>query len=147
MLAFESELLEYDDLFEGSRVVEARVGELVDAARAEIDRVQAMGGAVAAVESGYLKTELVTAHSRRRARIESGEEVVVGVNRFTETEVSPLTADLDAAVQSIDPAVEAEVVEAVQRWRARGETPMSQRKPLPRKHLTACVPTLGGTST
>ncbi len=73
VLAFESDLLEYDDLFTGSVVVEARVAELVAAAREEIDRVQAMGGAVAAVESGYLKSELVAAHARHRARVEAGE--------------------------------------------------------------------------
>ena len=82
VLAFESDLLEYDDLFDGSHVVEAKVAELVEGAKAEIDRVQAMGGAVAAVESGYMKQELVSSHAARRARIESGEDVVVGVNRL-----------------------------------------------------------------
>ena len=95
VLAFESDLLEYDDLFAGSLVVEAKVEELCAAARTEMARIQEMGGAVAAVESGYLKSELVASHSRRRARVESGDEVVVGVNRFTETEPNPLTADLD----------------------------------------------------
>ena len=96
MLAYESDLLEYDDIFDGSHVIEAKVAELVEGARAEIDRVQAMGGAIAAVESGYMKQELVSAHAARRARIEAGEEVIVGVNRFETTEPSPLTADLDA---------------------------------------------------
>src|SRR5262245_36406767 len=73
VLAFESDLLEYDDLFDGSHVVEAKVAELVEGAKAEIDRVQAMGGAIAAVESGYMKQELVSAHAARRARIEAGE--------------------------------------------------------------------------
>src|SRR5687767_4599643 len=103
VLAYESDLLEYDDLFEGSLVVEAKVAELVEGARAEIDRVQAMGGAVPAVEGGYMKSELVTSHARRRRRIEVGEDVVVGVNKFTETEPSPLTADLDTAIQTPDP--------------------------------------------
>src|SRR6476659_4289200 len=85
VLAVESDLLEYDDLFEGSVVVEAKVEELVAGARAEMDRVQAMGGAVAAVESGYMKQALVSSHAARRGRIESGEEVVVGVNRFETT--------------------------------------------------------------
>ncbi|WP_018639325.1 methylmalonyl-CoA mutase family protein, partial [Parafrankia elaeagni] len=101
VLALETDLLEYPDLFEGSVVVEKRVGELVAAAREEIDRVQAMGGAIAAVESGYMKSALVASQAVRRARIESGEEVVVGVNRFTESEPNPLLADLDAAVQTI----------------------------------------------
>ena len=75
MLAFESDLLEYDDIFDGSHVIEAKVAELVDGARAEIDRVQAMGGAIAAVESGYMKQELVSAHAARRApdRVRRGE--------------------------------------------------------------------------
>ena len=118
VLAFESDLLEHDDLFTGSLVVEAKVAELVAAARAEIDRVQELGGAVAAVESGYMKGRLVGAHAERRARVESGEDVVVGVNAFTSTEPSPLTADLDTAIQSVDPAVEAEAVERLQRWKA-----------------------------
>jgi ethylmalonyl-CoA mutase len=126
VLAFESDLLEYDDLFTGSVVVEARVGELVAAARAEIDRVQAMGGAVAAVESGYLKSELVAAHARHRARVEAGDSVVVGVNRFTTTEPSPLTADLDAAVQGIDPAAEESAAKAVVAWRISRDSDPAQ---------------------
>ncbi|MGN6578211.1 MAG: methylmalonyl-CoA mutase family protein, partial [Nocardioides sp.] len=118
VLAFESDLLEHDDLFAGSQVVEAEVAGLVAGARAEIDRVQAMGGAVAAVESGYMKTQLVASHADRRGRLESGEDVVVGVNRFTTTEPSPLTADLDAAIQTVDPAVEAAAREALAAWRA-----------------------------
>jgi (2R)-ethylmalonyl-CoA mutase len=103
VLAYESDLLEYADIFDGSVVIEAKVAQMVSDARAEIDRIQAMGGAVAAVESGYMKQELVSAHSARRARIESGEDVVVGVNKFETTEPSPLTADLDAAIQTADP--------------------------------------------
>lgn len=117
VLAFESDLLEYDDLFAGSHVVEAKVAELVAGAKAEIDRVQEMGGAVAAVESGYMKSALVASHARRRQRIESGEDVVVGVNRFTTTEPNPLTADLDTAIQTVDHAVEARAAEAVAAWR------------------------------
>jgi ethylmalonyl-CoA mutase len=117
VLAFESDLLEYDDLFAGSHVVEAEVTRLCAEARAEMARIEDLGGAVAAVESGYLKSELVASHARRRARIESGDEVVVGVNRFTETAPSPLTADLDTAVQTVDPAVEARAVEALRTWR------------------------------
>ncbi len=118
VLAFESDLLEYDDLFAGSAVVEAKVAELVDGARAEVDRVQAMGGAIAAVESGYMKQQLVSSHAARRARIEAGEEKVIGVNAYVETEVSPLTADLDAAIQTADPGAESSAVAGVQDWRA-----------------------------
>ncbi len=118
VLAYETDLLEYEDLFEGSRVVEAKVAGLMAQARAEIDRVQEMGGAVAAVESGYMKGRLVGSLAERRRRMESGEAVVVGVNRFTTTEPSPLQADGAAAVETVDPAVEATAVEAITTWRA-----------------------------
>jgi len=118
VLAYESDLLEYGDLFEGSPVVEAKVRHIADGAHAEMDRVQAMGGAVAAVESGYMKTQLVASLAERRRRIESGEDTVVGVNRFVDGEPSPLTADLDTAVQVVDPAVEQAAVSAVRSWRA-----------------------------
>ncbi len=118
VLAFESDLLEYDDLFEGSVVVEGIVADLVTGATDELQRVLDMGGAVPAVESGYMKSELVRSHSRRRARIESGEDIVVGVNAFTSTEPNPLLADLDAAIQSVDPGVEAAAVAEVIAWRA-----------------------------
>jgi (2R)-ethylmalonyl-CoA mutase len=118
VLAYESDLLEYDDIFDGSVVIEAKVAQMVADARAEIDRIQAMGGAVAAVESGYMKQELVSAHSARRARIESGEDVVVGVNKFETTEPSPLTADLDAAIQTADPEAERQAIASVEAWKA-----------------------------
>ncbi|TDD30610.1 protein meaA [Kribbella turkmenica] len=118
VLAYESDLLEYDDIFDGSHVIEAKVDELVAGAREEIDRVQAMGGAVAAVESGYLKQALVASHAGRRQRIESGEQVVVGVNRFENTEPSPLTADLGTAIQTVDPAAESAALESLRTWRA-----------------------------
>ncbi len=118
VLAFETDLLEYEDLFTGSVVVERKVAELVEGARAEIARVQELGGAVAAVESGYMKGELVASLAQRRRRMESGEDVVVGVNRYTTSEPNPLLADLETAIQTVDPAVEAAAQAAVQRWRA-----------------------------
>jgi ethylmalonyl-CoA mutase len=118
VLAHETDLLEYDDLFDGSAVVEARVAGICADARAEMDRVQAMGGAVAAVENGYMKQQLVAAHAERRRRIESGEDKVVGVNCFTETEPSPLTAEPGTAVQAVDAAAERRAAEAVQAWRS-----------------------------
>jgi len=118
VLAYETDLLEHDDLFTGSVVVEAKVAALTAEVRREVDRVQAMGGAVAAVESGYLKSALVAAHAERRRRIETGEDVVVGVNRFVNTEPNPLTADLDSAVLTVDPQVEQQAVDAVRAWRA-----------------------------
>jgi (2R)-ethylmalonyl-CoA mutase len=115
VLAFESDLLEYDDIFDGSHVIEAKVAELVEGARAEIDRVQEMGGAIAAVD--YMKSELVSSHAARRARIESGEEIIVGVNRFESTEPSPLTADLDAAIMAADPEAERTARASVEAWK------------------------------
>jgi (2R)-ethylmalonyl-CoA mutase len=118
VLAYETDLLEYEDLFEGSRVVEARVAEIAKGARAEIDRVQAMGGAIAAVESGYMKSQLVSSLAVRRRRIEDGEDVIVGVNRFTETDPSPLQAEGAGAIETVDPQVEAELIDAIRAWRA-----------------------------
>jgi (2R)-ethylmalonyl-CoA mutase len=119
VLAYESDLLEYEDIFDGSHVIEAKVDELVAGAQEEIDRVQAMGGAVAAVESGYLKQALVASHAERRQRIESGEQIVVGVNKFENTEPSPLTEDLDAAIQTVDPAAESAALASLVEWRAQ----------------------------
>ncbi len=121
VLAYETDLLDYDDLFAGSVVVGAKVAELVAGARAEIDRVQDMGGAIAAVESGYMKSALVASLAERRRRLESGEDVVVGVNRFESTEPNPLTADLDTSILTVDPAVEAAAVDSLQAWRAERE--------------------------
>ncbi|MFJ3443788.1 protein meaA [Streptomyces sp. NPDC086081] len=130
VLAYESDLLEYDDIFEGSKVVEEKVTGLVEAALAEMDRIEEMGGAMAAVESGYLKSQLVASHAERRGRIESGQEKIVGVNIFEGTEPNPLTADLDTAIQTVDPAVEARVVEALQRWRdSRYQPPFNHPRP------------------
>ncbi len=119
VLAFESDLLEYADLFDGSPVVEARTAELVAGAQAEMAAVAELGGMVPAVESGYLKAQLVAAHAARRARIESGEEMVVGVNCFQATEPSPLTADADTAVHHVDPAYEQDVLAGLAEWRRR----------------------------
>jgi ethylmalonyl-CoA mutase len=118
VLAYETDLLEYEDLFTGSVVVEAKVESLMAEARSEIDRVAEMGGAVAAVESGYMKGRLVGSLSQRRSGMESGEHVVVGVNRFAATEPSPLQADGAAAVELLDPAIESGAVRAIREWRA-----------------------------
>jgi (2R)-ethylmalonyl-CoA mutase len=117
VLAFETDLLEYDDIFTGSEVVEAKVAELIEGARVEMARIAEVGGAVAAVETGYMKSALVASHAARRQRIENGVDVVVGVNRFETTEPNPLTADLDTAIQTVDPDVEARAVAAIRRWR------------------------------
>ena len=118
VLAFESDLLEYGDLFTGSVVVEGLVDEMIANATTELDYVLDLGGAVAAVQSGYMKQQMVQAHSERRARIESGAQIVVGVNAFQESEANPLLADLDAAVLVVDPEVEAQAIADLQLWRA-----------------------------
>ncbi len=116
IVAFETDILEYDDIFAGSRVIEREVAALMDAARAEMARIEAMGGAVAAVEDGYMKECLVEAHARRVAAIESGEQIVVGVNAFTESAPSPLGGA--AAFLTPDPDAEARQIESVRAWRA-----------------------------
>ncbi|WP_084724437.1 protein meaA [Streptacidiphilus melanogenes] len=126
VLAFESDLLEYGDLFTGSVVVEGKVAELVEGAEAEIAKVQEMGGAVAAVESGYLKAALVASHAERRGRIESGEDKVVGVNCYETTEPSPLTADLDTAIMVVDGDAERAVAEAFASWVAERDEAAAQ---------------------
>ncbi|MFI2029995.1 protein meaA [Streptomyces buecherae] len=126
VLAHESDLLEYPDIFDGSHVIEAKVTELTAASLTEIDRIQEMGGAMAAVESGYLKSQLVASHAERRARIEAGEERIVGVNCYESTEPNPLTADLDTAIMTVDPANEARVIAALHRWRDERDEPRAQ---------------------
>jgi (2R)-ethylmalonyl-CoA mutase len=115
ILAYETDLLEYPDIFEGSKVMEGLVGELVEGARAEIAVVEEQGGAVEAV--GYMKAALVDSHRERIRRIESGDLVVVGQNRYESTEPSPLAAGEDGGILTVDPGVEAEQIEALQAWR------------------------------
>ncbi len=117
VLAYETDLLEFEDIFDGSAVIAAKVDELVQSARAELARVEAMGGAVAAVENGYLKERLVASHAARLRAVETGAAVVVGVNRFTGSEPSPLTAG-EGAVEIVDPRLEARQVARLQAWRA-----------------------------
>ena len=117
VLAYETDLLEYDDIFDGSHVIEAKVATLMTGAREELDRIEAMGGAVAAVESGYMKGQLVSSHADRRRRMESGEQRIVGVNLLTEHEPSPLTENLGEAIMRVDPAVEQQAIDSLQAWR------------------------------
>ena len=114
ILAYETDLLEYGDIFDGSAEITRKVEALKDEARAELKTIDKMGGAVASID--YMKRRLVESNSERLARIESGEQVVVGVNRWTETEESPLSAG-EGAIQVIDPAVEAQQVERLKAWR------------------------------
>jgi (2R)-ethylmalonyl-CoA mutase len=116
VLAYETDLLEYPDLFEGSKVMDGLVAELLEGARAEMAIVEEHGGAVGAVD--YMKSALVDSHRERIRRIEAGEQVIVGVNRYTEAERSPLLEGGDGGILTVDPAVEAQQREAVERWRA-----------------------------
>ncbi len=116
ILAYETDLLEYPDIFEGSKVMDGLVAELLEGAREEMRRVAELGGAVEAVD--YMKASLVESHRRRWQRIESGEQVAVGMNRFTSTEPSPLTVGADGGILVVDPEVEAERRRAVEQWRA-----------------------------
>ncbi|MEV4612104.1 protein meaA [Kitasatospora sp. NPDC049258] len=123
VLAYESDLLEYGDIFNGSEVIEAKTADLLAGAEAEIAKVLEMGGVIPAVESGYLKSNLVASHAARRARIEAGEDKIIGVNCFDTTEENPLTADLDAAIMVVDPASEQSVLDSLRAWReGRDET-------------------------
>jgi (2R)-ethylmalonyl-CoA mutase len=117
VLAFETDLLEYPDLFAGSLVMEAKTTELVEAAQAELDDVLERGGAFANIDE--LKLRLVASQTRRVAAIESGEQRVVGVNCFTESAVSPIGVDVGGSILTVDPAVEAELVADVAAWRAK----------------------------
>jgi (2R)-ethylmalonyl-CoA mutase len=114
VLAYETDILDYPDIFEGSKVMDGLVAELLHSARAEMAVVAEHGGAVQAVP--YMKAAMVGSHRERLRRIEAGEQVVVGQNRFTETEDSPLSA-ADGGILVVDPEVETERVSAVRRWR------------------------------
>lgn len=114
VLAYETDLLEYGDLFDGSHVIEGRTGELAVGARETLENIDRLGGAIAAVP--WMKEQLVDAHAIRRRGIETGDITVVGVNRFTQTEESPLSAGEDA-IQTVDPMVENQQVRALRKWR------------------------------
>jgi len=117
ILAYETDLLEYGDVFDGSPVIAAKVAELKAAAKEELAQIEKMGGTVAAVESGYLKQRLVESNSRRVEAIERGDQTVVGVNRFGETEPSPL-ADAADAVLTVSEEAEADQLGRLNAWRA-----------------------------
>jgi (2R)-ethylmalonyl-CoA mutase len=114
VMAFETDLLEYPDIFEGSVVMDGLVGELLEGARAEMAVVEEHGGAVKAVD--YMKSSLVDSHRERIRRIEHGEQIVVGLNKFTETNPSPLIGE-DGGIMTVDPEVEIQQREAVVAWR------------------------------
>ena len=114
VLAYETDLLEYEDLFAGSHVVEAKVAELSKGALAQLALIDGMGGAASAID--YMKGELVASNAKRVRAVETGDLAVVGVNRWTETEVSPLSAG-EGAIETVDPRLEADVVARIKAWR------------------------------
>jgi (2R)-ethylmalonyl-CoA mutase len=125
IVAYETDLLDYADIFDGSSVIAEKVEALKLQAREELAKIDEMGGAVVACEAGYMKRRLVESNATRLAAIESGEQTVVGVNRFTETEPSPLGGE--GNILKVDPAVEAEMIADVQAWRAGRDATAVQR--------------------
>ncbi len=123
ILAYETDLLEYDDLFDGNPAVDRKVETLKAGARAELAQIDAMGGAVAAID--YMKSRLVNSNAERIARIESRETTVVGVNRWTEAAPSPLTAG-DGSIMQADPKAEQDQIDLLQSWRATRDEPRVQ---------------------
>ena len=121
IVAYETDLLEYGDIFNGSVEIAKKVEALMAEAKDELARIDGMGGAVAAVESSYMKQKLVEANARRIAGIESGEQIVVGVNKWTETEPSPLTTG-EGSILTVDPRAEAEQIERLKAFRAARDT-------------------------
>jgi ethylmalonyl-CoA mutase len=117
IMAYETDLLDYGDIFDGSHEVARKVDELKEAARAELTRIEAMGGAIAAVENGSMKRALVESNAVRLTAIEAGEQIVVGVNRWTETEPSPLTS-AEGAILTVPETVEMEAAHNIRSWRA-----------------------------
>ncbi|HSV29908.1 MAG TPA: methylmalonyl-CoA mutase family protein, partial [Candidatus Omnitrophota bacterium] len=116
IVAYETDLLEFGDIFNGSHEIQRKVDELMAGAMDELKRIDEMGGAVAAVESSYMKQKLVESNARRIAGIESGEQIVVGVNKWTETEPSPLTTG-DGSILTVDHRAEAEQIERLKAFR------------------------------
>jgi len=117
ILAYETDLLEYEDIFEGSKVIEAKTDEIATLAWEEVGRVSERGGSVEAI--AYMKERLVSMHAEKRRAIEAAEQTIVGLNRYEGTETSPLTQGFDElAFERVDPAAEAEQIDSLHRWRA-----------------------------
>jgi (2R)-ethylmalonyl-CoA mutase len=117
IMAFETDLLEYDDIFEGSEVISRKEKELEEEAAAELKIIMEMGGAIEALENGYMKRNLVQSNAKRLREIETQKRIVVGVNKFTEGESSPLTENIVQSFLSVDDAVEAEQISSLERFR------------------------------
>ena len=119
IMAFETDLLEYEDIFKGSEVIGLKEKELSEAAEAEMTKIQEMGGIIPALESGYMKQQLVESNTRKLRQLEMGERVVVGVNKFKEAEPSPLTSDAGTSIYVVDEAVEAEQIAKLEEFRGK----------------------------
>ena len=117
IVAYETDLLEFGDIFDGSRVIAEKVEQLKCEAEKQLEQIAKMGGAVAAIESSYMKRALVSSNAKRLAAIESGVQSVIGVNKFTEAETSPLTAG-GGAFLCVDEKAEEEQIASLQQWRA-----------------------------
>lgn len=117
IMAMETDLLEYDDIFNGSHVMNAKVESLKEEARAELAKIEAMGGAVEALDTSYLKAALVRSNTARLKKIESGEQTVVGVNAFQETAASPLANSSDGGILTVPESVEFEQIAKLEEWR------------------------------
>jgi len=122
IVAFETDLLEFDDIFDGSNAITEKVEALKRDAREELARIDAMGGAVAAIDSSYMKQRLVESNARRLAAIENGQQTVVGVNKFTESAPSPLTASSDGGFMKVDEAAESEQIARLRAWRTERDS-------------------------
>ncbi len=116
ILAYETDLLEFEDLFNGSKVIDEKVNEMKAEAKKEFDYIQSIGGAVVGIENSYLKQQLVNSNKERIQNIIDGKQVVVGVNKYTETETSPLTAN-DSGIETIDSSVEDLQIKSLNQWK------------------------------
>lgn len=119
IMALETDLLEYEDIFKGSEVIAAKEKELEDAAQAEVTKIQEMGGVIPALESGYMKQQLVESNTKKMRQLELGERIAVGVNKFTESEPSPLTSGAKSSIYVVDDTVEAEQIKNLNDYRGR----------------------------
>ncbi len=127
ILAYETDLLDYDDIFEGAPVIDSKVEELKNAAREELNIILEMGGAVAAVESSYMKAKLVQSNSERLRKIETQEQIVVGVNRWVESEPSPLSGSLENITMSVPEDVEQAQIASLAKWRSSRDSRLVQK--------------------
>ncbi|MCP5416572.1 MAG: protein meaA [Chromatiaceae bacterium] len=122
VLAIETDLLEYGDILDGSPIIAAKVEQLIRGAEAEMERVREEGGMIQAIETGYVKRQLVTSHTERMRAIEAGRLKIIGINSFTETAESPLTTGSDSGIMKVDPAAEREQIERLRTFRATRNT-------------------------